>query len=275
LIATAAVGPPTALATAYVYSCGSGGQWVDWTTVDRTFTSNLATGAILNVTVRTLRPCTSPNGSDYSFPAAGVLTLEGGTDEIVQLAYLVCGVPGGCGNGIPNDGKPHFVWTRADNAGGEVHLFDTWYHAPVAGHEYRFKILATSSAGNNIWQYCIRDYNTEPSYSCHNGGHLDGSGNFVLSRSWTSSSFAWYGTETQNTESQNGTGAGEASLNIRWMQYYRGGVWSVVSDQAGCVKTTEVIYPAHYDCSIVSTVDVDGDGVVNDKETLRSFTDLH
>jgi hypothetical protein len=259
-------------AAAYAKACGS--YYKNWTTVDREFPSGDAlTGVIADVRVRTQRPCTS-GGGDQPFV---LVTLQrsgtGFLDDLVQIGYAKCNVPGGCNN-IPNDGQHHFVYTRADNMGGLMWLFDTFYHAPEVGHEYRFRITTGVSGGDNIWTYCIRDKAEEPDYTCRNGGSQNAAGDIVHERSWNSGRFAWYGAETTNAGTQMGVANNEADLNMRWMQYRRTGTW-YVAEPTTCVKATQVSYPSWYQCSTVSTVDVDGDGVVNDKETLQVWTTDH
>lgn len=88
----------------------------------------------------------------------------------------------------------------ADNSGGVLRLADGWYKAPVANHEYRFKIVH----GSSVWTYCIQDRTAGEAYDCHN-----------TSDSWTSGTYSWYGTETNNNNSQNGNSFDESELNKR------------------------------------------------------------
>ncbi len=251
---------------AYAYSCGTGSVDTNWTVVDRAKSSPNITGVIGQATVRTLRPCTSPNSANWDIPWVLPANLQYDTtnaDRIVQIGFAKCGRPvadGDCNGNIPNDGNLHFVYTASDSSGGLLKLADGWYKAPIVGHEYRFKIVN----GTDVWTYCIQDRTAGEGYDCHN-----------TADTWTSGTYSWYGTETNNDNSQNGNSFNESELNIRWMQYQRSGTWYVVTDQADCMTLTTGVYPSYYHCQIVSTVDADGDGVVNDNETLWSHTHDH
>lgn len=270
---------PVYAAPLFALQCSDATLQKDWSSVNRFFdTGAQATGALADMRVRTLRPCTNPSSANWDMPFV-FATLQRDVysvdpNNIVQIGYAVCGRPSvACGN-IPNDGAPHFVYTRADNSGGEVWLFDTWYHAPVLGREYRVRVAQTTAAGNPVWQYCIRDKASEPNYTCHNGGHQLTNGTFAASRSWNSGKFPWYGAENSSAASQQGTGLSEPHLDVRWMQYYRSAAW-IVATPTTCTESASPgrTVPSSYLCTTVSTVDVTGDGVVNDKETLRVWTD--
>lgn len=250
----------------YVSSCATGSLDTNWSIVDRSKSNPNITGVIGQATIRTLRPCLTPNGVNWDIPWVLPANLQANTtdpNKIVQIGYARCGRPvadGDCNTNIPNDGKMHFVYTAADNSGGLLKLADGWYKAPVAGHEYRFKIVN----GADVWTYCIQDRTAGEGYDCHN-----------TADTWTSGTYSWYGTETNNDNSQNGNSFNESELNIRWMQYQRSGTWYVVTDQVGCDSISTGVYPSYYHCLITSTVDADGDGQVNDNETLWSHTHDH
>lgn len=252
----------------------------DHTIEARTFTTGAGMyGVTMDVHVRNLRPCTGATSTVYDYPAA-VVTLQrastGYPTDLVQLGYVECNKPGGMG-AVACDGNPHWVYTRGDNESGETSLFDTHYHAPVVGHEYRLRISNyTTSGGNEVWQYCIRDKATEPNYTCHTGGHKTGPGTYAHARSWNVGRYAWWGFETQNKNSAQGTGFDPPSTNEpylyqRWLQYLRGTDWWVAEPIACRFKTTGV-RPSWFGCAVHSTVDVTGDGVVNDEETLQVVT---
>lgn len=266
----------------YRQDCGVGALGSNWTFISRTKSSPSMDAVIGELTIRTLRPCTNPDPVDWDLPfalAANLQKSQAPADKnyIVQIGYAVCGrAEGACNGNIPNDGQPHFVYTNDDDNGGLVVLADGWYHAPQAGHQYRFRISpATNASGQAVWEYCIKDKGTGEAYDCTKTADL---------RSWSSGIYAWWGTETYNTASQNGNSFNESELDLRWLQYRRSSTWYVVSDQSGC-ETRSVDefgdpkpYPSTingnlaYHCQIVSTVDVDGDGQVNDLETLWSHT---
>jgi hypothetical protein len=258
------------VAAAYVTSCATGGAGAldtNWTTIQRIKSNPAISGVIGEATIRTLRPCTNAGSANWDIPWVLPANLQfDGTPsgKIVQIGYGRCGRPvvdGDCNTDIPNDGDAHFVYTLADNSGGGLRLADGWYgNAPVLGHEYRFKIELASGQ----WKYCIKDRTTGENYTCH-----------YISASWTSGIFAWYGTETNNTNSQMGVGAGEVALNMRWMEYERSGSWTVVDGLTGCTKVSTDTFPAYYHCSIQSTVDTDGNGLLDDDETLWSHTVDH
>jgi hypothetical protein len=272
------------VAATYVGPCTTSpsSEQTDHTFVRRPFpTGDAMSGVTMDVHVRNLRVCTGGTSSVYDYPAA-VLSLQrvgsGGTD-IVQLGYVKCNKPGGLGN-VPCDGFPHWVYTRGDNASGFTWLFDTFYGPPVVGQEYRLRISTyTTSGGNQVWQYCIRNKNTEPTYTCHTGGHQTGPGTFSHSRSWDSGRLAWYGTETQNKNSAQGTGVDlpnfEPYLNIRWMQYRRGGTWWIATPVNCEAQSVPGPRPSYFGCAVQSTVDVTGDGVINDQETIQPVTYDH
>lgn len=251
---------------AYVDSCATGDLETNWSVIDRAKSNPNITGVIGQATVRTLRPCLTPNGLNWDIPWVLPANLQFNTTDpsrIIQIGYARCGRPvadGPCNGDIPNDGKMHFVYTPADNSGGGLRLADGWYKAPVVGHEYRFKIVH----GSGVWTYCIQDRTAGEAYDCHN-----------TSDSWTSGTYSWYGSETNNDNSQNGNSFNEAEISFRWLQYQRNGTWFVVSDQVGCDGLSTGTYPTYYHCQIVSTIDVDGDGVANDSETLWSHTHDH
>lgn len=280
LAAQLTTAPAVWAAPIYALPCADAALQKNWSTVDRFFRSGAqVAGALADMRVRTLRPCTNPSSANWDMPFV-LVTLQRDLysvdpNSIVQIGYAVCGRPTvNCGD-IPRDGAPHFVYTRGDNNGGDMWLFDTWYHAPVLGHEYRLRVAqATSSAGDPVWQYCIRDKASEPSYTCHNGGHQLTNGTFSASRSWNTGKFPWYGAENTSLASAQGTGAGESHLNVRWMQYLRSSVWNVATPTV-CDEETVAggTVPGAYRCDTISTVDVTGDGVVNDQETLRVWTD--
>jgi hypothetical protein len=279
-MASLSIPMPASAAPIFALPCSDAALQKNWSTVDRYFPSGaMVTGVLADMRVRTLRPCTNPSSSSWDMPFM-LVTLQrdlfvNDPNNIVQIGYARCGRPSISCNGIPNDGAPHFVYTRGDNTGGLFFIFDTWYHAPVLGREYRFRIaLATSSAGDPVWEYCIRDKASEPNYSCHNGGHRISGTTYGAARSWSSGKFAWYGAENSSLASQLGTAAGESHVDQRWMQYIRSSQW-LVATPTTCDEETIPgrTHPSAYDCATVSTVDVTGDGVVNDKETLRVWTD--
>jgi hypothetical protein len=279
LALTALSAPIVRAAPIFALPCSDAAIHKDWSTVNRFFSSGAQpTGALADMRVRTLRPCTNPSSSSWDMPFVfvtlqrDVFTVD--PSNIVQIGYARCGRPSvSCGD-IPNDGQMHFVYTRGDNNGGDAWLADGWYHAPVLGHEYRLRVAtATSSTGDPVWQYCIRDKASEPSYTCHNGGHQLTNGTFSATRSWSSGKFPWYGAENTSGASQQGVGDGEPHLDVRWMQYFRSSTW-IVATPTTCVESAGPgsSVPSAYDCATVSTVDVTGDGVVNDQETLRVWT---
>jgi hypothetical protein len=195
----------------------------------------------------------APRGSVYDYPGA-VLTLQRSQSaypsDLVQLGYVECNRPGGISN-VPCDGAPHFVYTRGDNAGGESFLFDTFYHAPALNHEYRLRISTfTTSSGAEVWQYCIRDKATEPNYTCHTGGHKTGPGTYAHSRTWNIGRYAWWGFETQNKNSAQGTAfdppsTAEPYLYQRWLQYARDSAWWV-AEPISCLGPSEGTRPSWF-----------------------------
>lgn len=263
-------------AAIYVGPC-PGNVQVDQTYAQRQFASGAGlTGVTMDVRVRTLRGCTSPSSSAYDYPAVVLslqrnITTDPADHDIVQLAYVICNKPGGCPGGVPNDGNLHWVYTRGDNT-QEAWLFDTYYHAPVLGREYALRITNYhTTGGDDVWQYCIRDKASEPDYTCHTGGHQVSPGVFANSRSWNIGRWAWWGVETQNRNSQQGTGGFEPLLDQRVLKYNRSGTWWI-SEDLGCYAISSGARPSYYGCTIQSTVDVDGDGLLNDNETIQIYT---
>lgn len=229
--------------------------------VERSSTHNFA-GAIGDVIVRDLLPCGSPTGSKYSYPlvlAANLqYTLNGNDAYIVQIGYEECHVAGGC-NGVPSDGENHFVYTASDHGGGSLSLFGL---SPATGHRNRFKIQLIDQ---DYWNFCIKDLTTGGNYVCNTTNYT-----------WPGySSYAWYGTEVQNTNAGMGSKATE-DIDMRWMQYLRvdlGAWW--VADHNTCKTLPTSPYPSYWHCYITSTADTDGDGYINDDDTLRSHTHDH
>jgi hypothetical protein len=172
--------PESVRAATYVAPCGSGARNDTTFAEKQQTTGTLISGVTMDFYARTLRACTSPaNGfGTFDYPAV-LLALQSTPStqtNIVHIGYLICNRPAGCPGNIPNDGAPHFVYTRGDNDAGSVWLLDTYYHAPVIGHQYPARIShGTSGTGNPIWLYCLRDLATEADYTCHGGGQTDGS----------------------------------------------------------------------------------------------------
>jgi hypothetical protein len=220
-------------------------------------------GVIGDSYIRTLRFCTSATEARWDRPRVLAAWMEGpASGQGVGLGFTKCGRPAGitC-SGVPNDGAPHFIYTPADN-NFILSIADGWYGgAPIVGHAYRFRITWHNTL--RLWQYCIRDKNTGEGYRCVNG----------TTNTWSAGDFASWFPRVSNPASQFGTAVGEPELELRWLQYLVGGTWFVVSDQGSCVFSAT--FEPYYHCLIVSTVDVDGDGIVNDRETIRGNTSNH
>lgn len=252
VIAISAVSVPQVRA-AYSSSCSPNGIWKNWTTIDRLNTTQNITGALADVDLRSLAPCTENSGvADQSFVAISLQYNGTDSSRIVQIGYSRCGDVNGC-NGIPSDGKMHFWSTHSDTGAGLVYLADGWYRAPVLGHRYRMKVQATTHNGGSVWQYCIEDLNVGDGYACH-----------FENRTWTDGLWAWWGTETGNTGTQNGTKSSDLDINLVG-QYVKGGIWYTRSGTDNvCSKSSEATYPSYYGCAVRS-----------DLETLWSWTVDH
>lgn len=227
----------------YFGTCNLGPTHVykNWTTMQKLVTSASISGALGDVDLRTLGPCTA-NGSvgDESFVPITVQRYNTGGPDLVQIGYSRCSVPGGC-NGIPSDGKQHFWYTQSDTGGGLAYLADGWYKAPVVGHRYRLKVEATTHSGDSVWQYCIKDLTLAEGYVCH-----------FEPRTWTNGVFAWWGTEVTNDRSQNGTRAVDPDLNLEG-QYKLSGSWFIRSGADNdCITATEYFYPTYYACLVTN-----------------------
>lgn len=238
-----------------------------WTINTEVSPSYNISGSLANVRVRSISPCTQ-NGivADQSFVPVTLQYdgTEANKDKIVQIGYSKCGASGGC-NDIPSDLKPHFWYTKSDTGSGLAWLADGWYKAPVIGDENRMKVEAISSGGSK-WQYCIRDVTRGEAYTCH-----------LETRTWSAGTFAWWGTETTNTNSQNGTVSAGPHLNLR-AQYKLSGIWYYRSGSTNvCSKLVPpgYLYPNYYNCSIANLVDTNGNGQLDDQESLLSYTTDH
>jgi hypothetical protein len=232
--------------------------------VQRTSTKNFA-GAIGDAIIQDLLPCGGPSSSKFSYPlvlpANLQYTLNNSGGRIVQIGYENCHMSA-C-NGVPNDGKNHFVFTASDHESGQLYLFGGALGPdPVTGDRYRFKIQLIDQ---DYWNFCIKDLSAGGSYSCEQANYT-----------WPDySSYAWYGTETQNTNAGMGN-KGSDDIDMRWMQYLRvdlGAWW--VADGNSCLTNPSSPYSPYWHCYITSTADTDGDGYINDSDTLRSHTHDH
>jgi hypothetical protein len=262
-------------------NCDPDQVWTNFTTVQRVRSNPGVTGVLSLVDTRDLGPCTQVGGTaDLNIVAVSLQFSNTDIDRIVQIGYAECGFAGGCGGDpgtgageIPKDGKLHFWYTKFDNAGGRVYLADSWYKAPVVGHQYRMKVEAVTAGGENRWAYCIRDVSAgETVYDCNQNPD----------RTWSVGTFAWWGTENKNAKSQSGNRDTDSELDIR-PQYERGGVWYYVDGngttnqcfqkaQSLGVPSDPIFFPSYYDCYIVNLFDTDGDGSLNDRDGLWSNT---
>lgn len=243
---------------AYAYSCSSGTQSTAWSMFERNTTGWPGpdfTGVLSNVKTRDQRPCGSPNSSKYDYPLLLGANIQGPVYpyHIVQLGYVECGAAVNC-NDIPNDGKPHFVYTPNDAAEGAIYLFDTYYKAPVAGNTYRMKIYLVTSTNPDRWYYCIRDLTAgESTYDCE-----------FRTSTWGNGKVVWWGSETQNTNSQQG-GTPGGTATYKDLEYRRGGAWSIVTDQDSCVYPGQ--HPSYYVCYPADTT--------YNNDTLVNYTTDH
>lgn len=222
--------------------------------------------------VRDLLNCTgTQTSSKYSLPAvlpANIQLDSGCTDCVAQLGYVRCATTAySCGVGVPKDGKPHFIWSFVPNTGGVPYLADGWYgSAPIVGNRYRFKIYLGSS--NSYWNYCIRNLSIGQAYKCYTLA--------LIVNEWPSlPDHVWWGTEVQNTAAGMGPACCNNDIFMRWMQYDPSGStsWQVVTGLSGCNRRGTP--PTYYHCFISNTVDADGNGLLDDDETIQSHTDDH
>ncbi len=258
------------VAAAYYKNCATttaSGHYVDWTFVDRYKSAPGISGAIADVDLRYVTPCTqySGVGSVSLVPAVTIQYNQTDTHQIVQIGYGECSVTGGCGvsgGGIPNDGKLHFWYTASDLASGLIYLA-TWYGGTFrVGDQYRLKIFATTVSGVAKWEYCIRDKTLGEAYDCT-----------TRDRNWATAygTYAWWGTETHDTHDQNGNADSAADIDLR-SQYLRSGTWYWTTQDTAFVNT-QWIYPSdHYKYVVKSLYDADGNGHLDDQETLWSYT---
>jgi len=249
---------PMPVRAAYYDNCAlEGGFQKTYSIMDRPAYTDI-TGVLMDVDLRTLQPCFEATFTNPTFTISDqafvIATLQGNNSGI-QVGYAKCGKSGGC-NGVPHDGKVHFISTRLDNEGtGQVYLADSWYRAPVVGNRYRLKVEATAHNGNAVWQYCIRNLTRSEGYACA-----------FYARTWTNGDYAWRGTETGNTRSQNGNKFVDADLNLIGF-YKRDGAWYQRQDSTNtCRRITlnSEPYPSWYGCAVLS-----------DQTTLWSWTYDH
>jgi hypothetical protein len=255
-LALAAWSEPNVARAIYSGTCNTGPTHVykNWTSMQKSVPSHTVSGALGDVDVRALAPCTQ-NGPIWDQSFVLITIQRDGVafeTDIVQIGYARCGQSGGC-NGIPSDGKQHFWYTKDDDASGTAYLADGWYKAPILGHRYRMKVEATTHSGDSVWQYCIRDLTLAAGYVCH-----------FEPRTWTNGVFAWWGTEVTNDRSQNGTRAIDPDIALEG-QYKSSGSWFIRSGADNdCFRTTAYFYPTYYSCLVTN----------NDKQ-LWSYTFDH
>jgi hypothetical protein len=178
---------PSQADAVYAGYCSQGAQETEYAIVIRTDRAPYK-DVIGEAKVRNLRPCLSPDGTRYSYPLVLPANMDfnsDGSGRIVQLGYAEClGNTPKCGDNMPQDGQPHFVYTPNDNSGGIFDLADGWACEPILGHKYRFKIEKDGS----LWHYCIRDVTTAAAYFCTS-----------RFRTWSArGAIVWFGTEVQN-----------------------------------------------------------------------------
>ena len=143
------------------------------TVIERVEATADVSGALADVDMRVLHPCTL-NGSFADDTGIAISIQRSATDKtrIVQIGYTRCS--GICPAGIPADGENHFWYTNSDTGSGNAHGVG-WYTNPIVYQDrYRLKVEATTHSGANVWQFCIKDTTAGESYSC---GYVD--------RSWT------------------------------------------------------------------------------------------
>jgi hypothetical protein len=260
-------------ATAYFYNC-TGTQHTTHNAVDKDFTdtSYWIKGAAGDAYVRPLSPCSPVGqgthfGTEYDSPAvllANIQDFASATSNIVQVGYARCGAVLPCGD-VPNDGRPHPVYTKDDDAGGVGYLA-SWYHngTLVLNDRYRMKVTRLTSGcgiggGPVCWDYCIRDISTGESYVCHSE---------PASWIYPGGNYAWWGSETNNLASQMGVKDSVADFNMDYMQYLSTAAsapWVIRTGITGCVIGGG--QPTYYHCNIGTTVYT--------KDTMTTWTTPH
>lgn len=260
--------PVTSLSSvraAYRGDCADGQKGFAHAVVSRNSSHNY-NAVIGDAIVRPLQNCLNPTASKYSYSLVLPANLQGdGSGEIVQIGYSRCGETGGCGPHWPKDSHEHFVYTPDDDNGGVLVGF-TAAGEPEVGKRYRFKV---EKIDVNLWRYCIRNLTDGGSYHCQS-----------TFRSWANNGVtAWWGTEIQDTEAAMGP-ACCVDIDMRWMQYHRVSQndWMMVDQQPSCEKILQdgiTSWPSYWHCYMTSTADTDGDGSINDLDTLRRHTDDH
>jgi hypothetical protein len=262
---------PVALALSYTYNC-SGSQQTTHFQVEKdvSATNYWIKGVIGDVTNKNLNACGTIGGnfgSQYDVPfvlAANIQDYgDATTSNIVQLGYGRCEISGCI---IPADSNQHLLYTPSDHAGGAVASAESWYHALVDNDRYRMKIVAITCTSpgttGHCWELSVRDVSKGEAYVTHK-----------ISMTWNvqlykGGNFAWWGSETNNVNSQMGVTDTNSDFDMDYMQYLTtqsGAQWTVRQGMSSCSFPDGT--PSGYHCAISTTVYT--------KDTLASWTTPH
>lgn len=255
-------GQPAAVEAAYNGTCSTGSAVSSHAqeSKDVTFDPYFITEVIGEARDEALLPCSGsgsfPTGADTPFvlPANLQWANSSSSNLIIQVGFARC-TKTSCF--VPNDGYEHPIWTPADNTGGVVALA-TWYHSGNAltrGSRYRF-LAEPNGAGN--WILCIQNYTAGESYVCSP----------AITNHWGSNggNLAWWGAETNNTNSQMGVTATNIDVNISDMIYVYNST-AYRRDGFSSCEWVPASKPSYYECYVSTRY------ATND--TINPYTDNH
>lgn len=277
---------PVALAAAYTYDCDTGtmpaSHYHMYVHKETANNNDEFDGVIGEAFARNRATCFGASPAKQGFSAVFPANLQQGLNGggLVQVGFYE-------DSSMNNTVMVYTPWDHAEPGQCVVQgvpqpgclAVANWYNggAPVCTTcLYRFRIQWVSSFLNEDWQICIRNVSNGQAYVCHQIDFTWGGSNRAK--------VAWWLYETQNSADAIGhTDTG--NISPRWLQYRREGAgWMVRSGmgnepapydynaQGGCRHDP---VPAHYKCQIRNVIDLNGDGLFNDKDSMEAWTTLH
>lgn len=274
---------PAALAAAYTYDCDTGSmpssQYHMYVHKETANSTDEFEGAIGEAFARDRATCygasASKSGFSAVFPANLQQNLNGG--GLVQVGFYE-------DSSMNNTVMVYTPWDHgvSGQCGGQPGCIAVanWYNngaAVCTTCVYRFRIAYVFAQTAEFWEVCIRNVSNAQAYVCTNVDYTWGGA--------TKAKIAWWLYETKNSADAIGHTA-TGNISPRWLQYRRENstTWMVRSGmgnepapydynaQGGCRHDP---VPSHYKCAIKNVVDLNGDGSLNDGDSLEAWTTLH